>query len=206
MIKGYCAHLTKSEKQYRAGLKSDNIIYRGCVLRNTDTIAGLVIYAGLKTKSMLSNSAPQHKVSLLEQLMNRDIILFAGLLVLMCCSTSAASVIYQEQNTAWYFPSQSNQNGQLFIHGFFVFLTMVILLQILIPISLYVSIELVKLVHWSSLASASILFAKAVSPISSNTIDQASQRLPTQTLCATNSDKMETQTLAAILMKTELFS
>ena len=79
--------------------------------------------------------------------MNRDIILFAGLLILMCCSTSAASVIYQEQNQAWYFPSQSNQNGQLFIHGFFVFLTMVILLQILIPISLYVSIELVKLVQ-----------------------------------------------------------
>ena len=79
--------------------------------------------------------------------MNRDIILFAVLLIIMCCSAAAASVVIQERDFDWYLPPQSNQNGQLFIHGFFVFLTMVILLQILIPISLYVSLELVKLVQ-----------------------------------------------------------
>ena len=53
-------------------LKNKNLILRGCVLRNTDKIAGLVIYAGKNTKASLSNKGAKKKVSYLERLMNRD--------------------------------------------------------------------------------------------------------------------------------------
>ena len=95
--------------------------------------------------------------------MNRDVIWCVVILIILCIICSIASVFWERQNWDWYIPglehstspSQTDVDERSwaltpkasFINGFFIFLTMVILLQILIPISLYVTIEIVKLIQ-----------------------------------------------------------
>ena len=55
-------------------VNKSNLILRGCELRNTDYVEGIVLYAGRETKSMLNNSGPRYKRSELERLINWDIV------------------------------------------------------------------------------------------------------------------------------------
>jgi phospholipid-translocating ATPase len=84
--------------------------------------------------------------------MNRDVIWCVVLLIILCLSAAVASVLWERETSSVVWTDWYNKKGgdveesrNNFSAGFFIFLTMVILLQILIPISLYVSIELVKL-------------------------------------------------------------
>ena len=133
-------------------VKNNNLILRGCVLRNTDSITAVVVYSGCNTKAVLNNNDPRKKVSYLERLMNRDVIWCVVLLIILCLSAAVASVLWERETSSVVWTDWYNKKGgdveesrNNFSAGFFIFLTMVILLQILIPISLYVSIELVKL-------------------------------------------------------------
>ena len=103
----------------------------------------------------MSNKGSYRKVSNLERLMNRDIILFAALLLILCISTAVASIQIKVDDgfSIWYIDSDELVGSSSAVEGIFIFLTMMILFQILIPVSLYVSLELVKLVqvqfiHW----------------------------------------------------------
>merc|ERR1712130_13656 len=149
-----------SNSSHHQPLKNNNLILRGCVLRNTDEITGLVVYCGKNTKAALNNNESRKKVSYLERLMNRDVIWCVVILLILCIICAVASVLWERDNSAWYVPDLSLVTGSAenrfvgvsemtvrdaFVNGFFIFLTMIILLQILIPISLYVTIEIVKL-------------------------------------------------------------
>merc|ERR1712048_1124812 len=132
------------------------MLLRGCVLRNTDSVIGIVVYAGKNTKAILNNGVTRRKVSTLEDQMGKDIF-WAILLLFMLCTIVAAKAVIFESNlsqssiendtmkTYWYIPDTSLQVDSTFVYGFFSFMTMVILLQVLIPISLYVTLEVVKL-------------------------------------------------------------
>ena len=50
-FQGYVAPFDRASNGQRKGLNNENIIYRGCILRNTDRITGFVVYAGSKTKA-----------------------------------------------------------------------------------------------------------------------------------------------------------
>ncbi|OWK60308.1 putative phospholipid-transporting ATPase VB [Lonchura striata] len=106
----------------QVGLNIENLLLRGCTIRNTEAAAGIVIYAGHETKAMLNNSGPRYKRSRIEQRMNRDIFLCVGLLFVMCLVGAVVGLLAPK----WDFSFTTE-------------------LYILIPISLYVSIEFVKL-------------------------------------------------------------
>uniref|UniRef100_A0A8D2QEN5 Phospholipid-transporting ATPase n=1 Tax=Zonotrichia albicollis TaxID=44394 RepID=A0A8D2QEN5_ZONAL len=132
----------------QVGLNIENLLLRGCTIRNTEAAVGIVIYAGHETKAMLNNSGPRYKRSRIEQRMNRDIFSCVGLLFVMCLVGAVGHGIWTGK--FWEHPPYDvpDWNGNFVapvLAGFYMFLTMIILLQILIPISLYVSIELVKL-------------------------------------------------------------
>ncbi|XP_023791890.1 probable phospholipid-transporting ATPase VB [Cyanistes caeruleus] len=132
----------------QVGFNIENLLLRGCTIRNTEAAIGIVIYAGHETKAMLNNSGPRYKRSRIEQRMNMDIFLCVGLLFVMCLVGAVGHGIWT--GNFWEHPPYDvpDRNGNFVspvLAGFYMFLTMIILLQILIPISLYVSIELVKL-------------------------------------------------------------
>ena len=70
-----------------------NLLLRGCVLRNTDFVIGLVVYAGNETKTMLNNGEKRRKTSTLDSLLARD-LLWCIIILIVLCSTSA--VVSQE--------------------------------------------------------------------------------------------------------------
>ncbi|XP_051870560.1 LOW QUALITY PROTEIN: phospholipid-transporting ATPase VB-like [Pristis pectinata] len=136
----------KSEE--KIGFDKENLLLRGCTIRNTTVTVGIVVYAGHETKTMLNNNGSRCKQSKLEKKMNTDVIYCMILLVIMCLIGAIGHRIWVGTFPSWSPFELADQNGSLIssIVSFFrIFLTMVILLQILIPISLYVSIELVKL-------------------------------------------------------------
>ncbi|XP_071426676.1 phospholipid-transporting ATPase VB isoform X1 [Pithys albifrons albifrons] len=132
----------------RVGFNIDSLLLRGCTIRNTEAAVGIVIYAGHETKAMLNNSGPRYKRSRIERRMNRDIVLCVGLLLGMCLLGAVGHAIWSgtfSEHPPYDVPDGNGNFLSPVLAGFYTFLTMIILLQTLIPISLYVSIELVKL-------------------------------------------------------------
>ncbi|XP_051023586.1 phospholipid-transporting ATPase VB [Acomys russatus] len=143
-FKGYMEH----PDQTRTGFGSESLLLRGCTIRNTEVAAGIVIYAGHETKAMLNNSGPRYKRSKIERRINTDIFFCIGLLFLLCLIGAVGHSLWNgtfEEHPPFDVPDADGSFLSLALGGFYMFLTMIILLQVLIPISLYVSIELVKL-------------------------------------------------------------
>uniref|UniRef100_A0A663MS95 Phospholipid-transporting ATPase n=1 Tax=Athene cunicularia TaxID=194338 RepID=A0A663MS95_ATHCN len=132
----------------RIGFNIESLLLRGCTIRNTEAAIGIVIYAGHETKAMLNNNGPRYKRSKIERRMNMDIFLCVGLLFMMCLVGAVGHGIWTGNFSEYPPYDVPDENGNFLspvLAGFYMFLTMIILLQVLIPISLYVSIELVKL-------------------------------------------------------------
>ncbi|KAL4631215.1 putative phospholipid-transporting ATPase VB isoform X2 [Arapaima gigas] len=141
-FKGY---LDKADK--KIGFGKDNLLLRGCTVRNTDEAAGIVVYAGHDTKAMLNNNGPRYKRSKLERKMNMDVLLCVALLFFMCFIGGLGHFIWLKTFPSippFVPPDSNNKYISDSLSGFYMFFTMIILLQVLIPISLYVSIELMK--------------------------------------------------------------
>lgn len=143
-FRGFLEHSNKE----RVGLSKENLLLRGCTIRNTEAVVGIVVYAGHETKAMLNNSGPRYKRSKLERRANTDVLWCVLLLVVMCLTGALGHGIWLSRYENMLFFNIPEPDGRVVspvLTGFYVFWTMIILLQVLIPISLYVSIEIVKL-------------------------------------------------------------
>ncbi|XP_028717242.1 probable phospholipid-transporting ATPase VD isoform X1 [Peromyscus leucopus] len=143
-FRGFLEHSNKE----RVGLSKENLLLRGCTIRNTEAVVGIVVYAGHETKAMLNNSGPRYKRSKLERRANTDVLWCVLLLVVMCLTGALGHGIWLSRYENMVFFNIPEPDGRVIspvLTGFYVFWTMIILLQVLIPISLYVSIEIVKL-------------------------------------------------------------
>lgn len=138
-FRGYIEH----PSGVRVGLHNSNLLLRSCTVRNTDTIVGIVVYAGHETKAMMNNSGPRYKRSQLEKRLNTDVLWCVLLLIIMCLTAAIGHSLWLKNLKDPIFQVDGKTSPVL--AGFYVFWTMIIVLQVLIPISLYVSIEIVKL-------------------------------------------------------------
>ncbi|XP_078133844.1 phospholipid-transporting ATPase VD isoform X3 [Sander vitreus] len=127
----------------RVGLHNNNLLLRSCTVRNTETVVGMVVYTGHETKAMMNNSGPRYKRSKLEKHLNTDILWCVLLLIIMCLTAAIGHGLWLNNLKDPLFQVDTETSPAL--AGFYVFWTMIIVLQVLIPISLYVSIEIVKL-------------------------------------------------------------
>ncbi|CAJ1343323.1 unnamed protein product [Effrenium voratum] len=107
----------------------DNFAPRGCVLRNTPWMLSLVAYAGRDTKACLNSAQAKGKVSLMQRALNRCVYGLLTALFLACCYMATAAKVV-DPGTDWLVR----------------FLTYTITVYHVVPISLYVSFELLKLV------------------------------------------------------------
>jgi phospholipid-transporting ATPase len=126
-------------------LGPDQILLRGACLKNTSWVYGLVIYTGKQSKLMLNSTTTPLKRSNVEKKTNSQILLLFILLVVLSLVCAVANHIWVNQNedTHWYLfyheLSRSNFGYNL--------LTFIILFNNLIPISLQVTLEMVKFIQ-----------------------------------------------------------
>uniref|UniRef100_K3W6I2 Phospholipid-transporting ATPase n=1 Tax=Globisporangium ultimum (strain ATCC 200006 / CBS 805.95 / DAOM BR144) TaxID=431595 RepID=K3W6I2_GLOUD len=128
-------------------LSVKNVLLRGCNLRNTDWVFGLVLNTGPDTKIMQSASAAPSKWSDVMLSMNKMIaILCLGLFV--ACAVAATCYVtwqYDIVRNTWYIKLSDDVRAQprweSFIQMMFYYF---LLLYQVIPISLYVSMTSVK--------------------------------------------------------------
>lgn len=143
----------------RIPLGQSNIVLRGCQLKNTEWIIGVVVYAGQETKAMLNSTISRSKSSNLESYMNRETLWLSAFLLITCSVVATGMGVWLFKNTKnldalpyyrrKYFTFGRENRKDFEFYGlaleiFFSFLSSVIIFQIMIPISLYITMELVR--------------------------------------------------------------
>jgi len=125
-------------------IDKNHLLLRGCRIKNTDVVEGLVVYTGHDTKAMLNNSGPRYKRSKLERDMNKDVLACVFILFVLCVAGGIGCGIWTRENLALNKILALTTRDPA-MEGFIRVWTFVIVLQVIIPVSLYVSLELVKL-------------------------------------------------------------
>uniref|UniRef100_A0A672TDJ1 Phospholipid-transporting ATPase n=1 Tax=Sinocyclocheilus grahami TaxID=75366 RepID=A0A672TDJ1_SINGR len=126
-------------------LGPDQILLRGAQLRNTQWVHGIVVYTGHDTKLMQNSTSPPLKLSNVERITNFQILLLFGCLlaISLVCSIGQTIWKYQYGNDAWYMDLNYGGAANFGLN----FLTFIILFNNLIPISLLVTLEVIKFVQ-----------------------------------------------------------
>lgn len=126
----------------------NNMILRGCYLRNTKWITGIVVFTGPETKIMLNSGETVTKKSRLSRELNYYVLVnFIILFVLCFCSGLVSGLIYRNKNTSREDFEFGTIAGTPAKNGLVNFFVAVILYQSLVPISLYITIEIIKLIQ-----------------------------------------------------------
>lgn len=119
----------------------DQILLRGAKLKNSNWIFGCVLYTGHETKlmmnSMLQSPLKQSKV---EKLTNTHILSLFAILAAIAAISTVANIIWNYENQHWYLHGLEDLSS----NPLFTFLTFIILYNNLIPISLQVTLEVVR--------------------------------------------------------------
>uniref|UniRef100_A0A3P8NJW9 Phospholipid-transporting ATPase n=1 Tax=Astatotilapia calliptera TaxID=8154 RepID=A0A3P8NJW9_ASTCA len=123
-------------------LGPDQILLRGAQLRNTQWIHGVVVYTGHDTKLMQNSTRPPLKLSNVERITNFQILVLFGCLLAISLVCSIGQTIWKGQygNDAWYMDLNYGGAANFGLN----FLTFIILFNNLIPISLLVTLEVIK--------------------------------------------------------------
>mmetsp|Transcript_6858 Transcript_6858/g.12466 ORF Transcript_6858/g.12466 Transcript_6858/m.12466 type:complete len:1068 (+) Transcript_6858:375-3578(+) len=125
-------------------LSYDNFLVRGSSLRNTKWIVGIVVYVGHETKIMLNSTQARRKFSGLELNMNREIFVIFVLQLILCAFCALMSTLWLKENqndNNQYLEMQDVYLGSYF---FFQFFTWLLMFTNFVPISLIVTLEVVK--------------------------------------------------------------
>ncbi|KAF8893873.1 aminophospholipid-transporting P-type ATPase [Infundibulicybe gibba] len=137
--------VTSSGIPKQVPLGPDQMLLRGAQLRNTPWVYGLTVFTGHETKLMRNATAAPIKRTAVERQVNVQIVfLFILLLALSLGSTIGSSIrTWFFSSQQWYLVETSSLSGRA--RGFIEdILTFIILYNNLIPISLIVTMEVVK--------------------------------------------------------------
>nr|XP_049463261.1 phospholipid-transporting ATPase ID isoform X6 [Anopheles coluzzii] len=151
---------TLTWKNQRYPLDNDKILLRGCIIRNTQWCYGVVIFAGKDTKLMQNSGKTKFKRTTIDRLLNFIIIGIVFFLLSICGFCTIASAIWEAlvgYKFQIYLPweriiPKDYLQGAISI-GCLVFFSYAIVLNTVVPISLYVSVEVIRfaqsfLINW----------------------------------------------------------
>uniref|UniRef100_A0A8C1P2A3 Phospholipid-transporting ATPase n=1 Tax=Cyprinus carpio TaxID=7962 RepID=A0A8C1P2A3_CYPCA len=131
------------ENHNPAPLGPDQVLLRGAQLRNTQWVVGIVVYTGHDSKLMQNSTKAPLKRSNVERVTNMQILVLFGILLVMALVSSIGAAIWNQQHTdeaCWYL----SRAGDISLNFWYNLLTFIILYNNLIPISLLVTLEVVR--------------------------------------------------------------
>ncbi|KAL5759658.1 hypothetical protein ACOSQ2_018496 [Xanthoceras sorbifolium] len=133
-------------------INPNQLLLRGCSLRNTEYIIGAVIFAGHETKVMMNSMNIPSKRSTLERKLDKLILTLFGTLSVMCLIGAIGSAVIIDRKHFYLGlhdmrktveDDQFNPDNRFLVALLNLF-TLITLFSPIIPISLYVSIETIK--------------------------------------------------------------
>jgi phospholipid-translocating ATPase len=123
----------------------NNLLLRGCTLRNTEWVLGVVVFTGPETKIMLNSGITATKRSRISKDLNWNVIYNFIILLVMCIiSGIIQGWTWGKTDTSISFFEFGSIGGKPSLDGFITFWAAVILFQNLVPISLYISLEIIR--------------------------------------------------------------
>lgn len=124
-------------------LNPDQLLLRGATLRNTPWIHGLVVFTGHETKLMRNATGTPMKKTAVERMLNKQILMLGLILVSLSIISSIGDVVVRitSSKDMWYLRYDSFNGAKQFFSDI---LTYWVLYSNLVPISLFVTVELVK--------------------------------------------------------------
>lgn len=146
-------------------LSMNQVVYRGSTLRNTSEAVGLVINTGEECKiRMNANRNVSAKSPAMQAKVNKIIVLLVCFVVVLSigCSIGNTVWLHDTRRFAWYLDDNFLSFGKILI-GF------VIAFNTLIPLSLYVSLEIVKIGQLMLLRDIDMYDPKSNTPMRANT-------------------------------------
>ena len=141
-------------------LDAKNLLLKGAKLRNTEWIIGIVIYTGHNCKLMKNAKDPIIKMSTVESLLNKLLLGILFLQIILSIISCICHSIYYDNHEIIIIASstineyESSKNTwidylpfNLGIDSTLSFFTYLLLLNTMIPISLIITLELVKIIQ-----------------------------------------------------------
>ncbi|PBP15700.1 phospholipid-translocating P-type ATPase [Diplocarpon rosae] len=131
-------------------LQPDQLLLRGATLRNTPWIHGVVVFTGHESKLMRNATSTPIKRTAVERQLNMLVLLLVGILVALSLISSAGDLIvraYKGKELSYLGYAASTSAMSKFKQFSSDILTYWVLYSALVPISLFVTLEIVKYWH-----------------------------------------------------------
>lgn len=137
-----------TEKEMVEPITINNLLLRGCTLRNTEWILGVVMFTGGQTKIMLNSGQTPSKRPKMAKDLNWNVVYNFIILFIMCLiSGIVQGVTWGQGNNSLDYFEFGSYGGSPPVDGIITFWASIILFQNLVPISLYISLEIVRTVQ-----------------------------------------------------------
>ncbi|XP_069061125.1 phospholipid-transporting ATPase IH isoform X3 [Pleurodeles waltl] len=129
-------------------LGSENLLLRGATLKNTERIFGVATYTGMETKMALNYQSKSQKRSAVEKSMNAFLIVYLCILISKALIDTVLKYFWQSasnRDDPWYNQkTESERQRNQFLRSFTDFLAFMVLFNYIIPVSMYVTVEMQK--------------------------------------------------------------
>jgi phospholipid-translocating P-type ATPase (flippase) len=125
-------------------LDKDNLLLAGSFLRNTQWVIGVAVYTGPETKLRMNLMDRTFKQSTIERKVNNYIIFIILLQFGMCC---VPAFLGGYNSKDWESNYYLQSDTIAWVSGLLLFFTYFLLMNTMLPISLIISLELIKVVQ-----------------------------------------------------------
>jgi len=127
----------------------NELLLRGCTLRNTKWVIGLVVFTGADTKIMLNGGETPSKRSKIERETNFNVVVNFIILIILCLISGLLHGYYRSKahTSATYYEPGGEQSDNIYLDSLIVFVSSLIVFQNIVPVSLYITVEIVKTIQ-----------------------------------------------------------
>ncbi|XP_052104565.1 phospholipid-transporting ATPase IF-like isoform X2 [Mytilus californianus] len=139
----------KNGENAMKSLGPENVLLRGARLKNTPYVYGCAVYTGSQTKMALNSKAKSTKFSRVERGLNTFLLAFIVMLLTEALISTILKYWFVRQDfmqNSWYLPTIQNEKKLTVKSALEDFLAFMVLYNYIIPISLYVTVEVQKFV------------------------------------------------------------
>ncbi|XP_048032981.1 phospholipid-transporting ATPase 11C isoform X4 [Megalobrama amblycephala] len=142
-------HIYKPEQEPAVrSLGPENLLLKGATLKNTKKINGVAVYTGMETKMALNYQGKSQKRSAVEKSINAFLLVYLCILISKAVVCTTLKYIWQSkegQDEPWYNQkTQKEKDTNMYLKMFTDFLSFMVLFNFIIPVSMYVTVEMQK--------------------------------------------------------------